>query len=160
MDICQLSNSFTVRKLDTNDVDEIYELMRKNTLYYRYHPPFVTKQSIVDDMKALPPQKNYDDKYFVGFFDDTQIVAVMDLVLDYPSEHTAFIGFFMVDKTQQGKGIGTKIIKAISKYLKTNEFRFIRLGVDRGNPQSNSFWTKNNFRKIAENDYIIMELTL
>lgn len=160
MDICQLSNSFTVRKLDTNDVDEIYELMRKNTLYYRYHPPFVTKQSIVDDMKALPPQKNYDDKYFVGFFDDTQIVAVMDLVLDYPSEHTAFICFFMVDKTQQGKGIGTKIIKAISKYLKTNEFRFIRLGVDRGNPQSNSFWTKNNFRKIAENDYIIMELTL
>lgn len=160
MDICQLSNSFTVRKLDTSDVDEIYELMRKNTLYYRYHPPFVTKQSIVDDMKTLPPQKNYDDKYFVGFFDDTKIVAVMDLVLDYPSEHMAFIGFFTVDITRQGKGIGTKIIKDISKYLKTNEFRFIRLGVDRGNPQSNSFWTKNNFRKIAENDYIIMELTL
>ena len=35
--------------------------------FYQYHPPFVTKESVLKDMKALPSGKNYDDKFYVGF---------------------------------------------------------------------------------------------
>ena len=32
----------------------------------------------------------------------------------------------------------------------------IRPGVDKGNPQSSSFWDKNGFVTVGENQYIIM----
>jgi len=30
----------------------------ENNFFYKYHPPFVTKRSIVDDMNALPANKS------------------------------------------------------------------------------------------------------
>ena len=47
------------------DIPEILALCEKNTLYYRYCPPFVSEQSIRDDMNALPPGKTVSDKYYV-----------------------------------------------------------------------------------------------
>lgn len=58
---------YQVRTLDRNDVDIIYDMSRKNEIYYQYHPPFVTKESIIADMKALPPGKSCGDKYYIGF---------------------------------------------------------------------------------------------
>lgn len=160
MDLHLLSKSYTVRKLDEADVDAIFELMRKNEIFYKYHPPFVTKESILEDMKALPPQKSYEDKYYIGFFEDETLVANMDLILSYPTEQIAFIGFFMTDVQYQNKGIGSKIIGEVCACLKSLGYTKVRLGVDKGNPQSYAFWLKNQFSVIDENDYILMELQL
>ena len=160
MDPHLLSKSYTVRKLDEADVDAIFELMRKNEIFYKYHPPFVTKESILEDMKALPPQKSYEDKYYIGFFEDETLVANMDLILSYPTEQIAFIGFFMTDVQYQNKGIGSKIIGEVCACLKSLGYTKVRLGVDKGNPQSYAFWLKNQFSVIDENDYILMELQL
>ena len=92
MDIRLLSKSFFVRRLGLDDVDIIYDISCKNEIFYEYHPPFVTKQSITEDMEALPPNKSYDDKYYIGFFENNTLVANMDLILDYPTEKIAFIG--------------------------------------------------------------------
>ena len=59
MDIRLLSRKYAVRKLNINDVDIIYDMSCKNEIFYKYHPPFVTKESIIEDMEALPPHKNY-----------------------------------------------------------------------------------------------------
>lgn len=40
------------------------------------------------------------------------------------------------------------------------EYQKARIGVDKGNPQSNSFWEKNGFYIISEKEYIVMEMTL
>ena len=50
MDIRSLSKKYDVRALDINDVDTIYDMSCKNEIYYKYHPPFVTKESIVEDI--------------------------------------------------------------------------------------------------------------
>ncbi len=57
MDISLFSNEYTVRCMEKADAADIYLLCSKNGLYYQYCPPFVTEQSILDDMKALPPNK-------------------------------------------------------------------------------------------------------
>ena len=160
MNINALSKIWNIRRLDTNDAAIIYSLCCKNTLFYQYHPPFVTTESILDDMKALPPGKTYADKYYIGFFDDKNLLAIMDLILAYPTEEIAFIGFFMTDIDYQNKGIGSGIINDVSSYLKSFGYKKIRLGVDIGNPQSYSFWTNNKFNVIKKNEYILMEKDL
>ncbi len=66
----------------------------------------------------------------------------------------------MMDLEYQNKGLGSKIISECVKCLKALGFHKIRLGVDKGNPQSNAFWKKNGFVVTDEGKYIIMELTL
>lgn len=160
MEINFFSNSFIVRKLNKDDVDIIYDMSCKNDIFYQYHPPFVTKESILKDMQALPPGKSYEDKFYVGFFERESFVAIMDLILDYPVKETAFIGLFMTNTQYQKKGVGSNIISEIAACLKSSGFRKIRLGVDKGNPQSYAFWSKNNFKVIQEDTCILMELEL
>ena len=59
MDLKSISSScgYSVSKLGFSDVNIIYNVLKGNTLYYEYHPPFVTKESIIDDIKALSPAK-------------------------------------------------------------------------------------------------------
>ena len=63
----------------------------------------------------------------------------------------------MMDVNYQNKGIGSKVIGEILSYLKSENYENIRLGVDKGNPQSSSFGDKNGFVTVGENQYIIME---
>lgn len=156
MDISKLSAQYFVRRLTEDDVEMIYDLSSGNSIYYRYHPPFVTREGILEDMTALPPGKEYDDKFYIGFFDGAALVAVMDLILDYHEAGVAFIGFFMTDVKYQGKGIGSGIISDAAAYLKSLGYDEIRLGVDKGNPQSYAFWTKNKFSPVSEDEYILM----
>lgn len=166
MELRFISTEYTVRKLNDKDIDKVYELCKKNTIFYRYHPPFVTKESIIEDMYALPPNKSYDDKFYLGFFKNNILIALMDVIRDYPCANVIFIGLFMIDATFQGQGIGTKIIRESCSYWKNLKYRKVQLGVDKGNPHSNAFWQKNAFVIIGEkrstdtHEYLLMERTL
>ena len=127
MEISRLSQRYRVRRLTAADVDAIYELSRENPLFYQYCPPFVTKESILNDMAALPPR------------------TPRDRILGYPNAATAFIGLFMMAKSEQGQGAGSRIITDCAAFLREEHFHFIRLAYAKGNPQSRAFWKKNQF---------------
>ena len=152
MEIQKLSKKYMVRKLNDTDIDKIYEVMQGNPLYFQYCPPMATAQSITDDMNALPPRTTYDDKYYIGYFDGEKMIAVMDLILNFPNKETAFIGFFMMNTAYQGKGIGTEIFNECSRVLAEECYQYIRLGFAKGNPQSEAFWIKNGFVRTGVED--------
>ena len=56
----------------------------------------------------------------------------------------------MVNILYQGQGIGTEIIGSILSYVKEIGKAKVRLGIDKENPQSKSFWKKNGFNLIKE----------
>lgn len=143
----RLSKQYTVKLLIDTDVAAVYALCKENPLYYQYCPPFVTEDSIRADMKALPPRKTMEDKYYLGFYEGENLVAVMDLILGFPNEETAFVGFFMMNKEYQGKGLGTALMKDVYDGLKKFGFQFVRLCFAKGNPQSEHFWMKNGFAR-------------
>ena len=59
--------------------------------------------------------------------------AVLDLILGYPQEETALIGFFMVDAARQGTGLGSRLVSEAAACLRAAGLSRLRLGVDRGN---------------------------
>lgn len=150
MEIENLSKKYKVRKLSLNDIEEVYDLCSKNTMYYEYCPPFITMDGVKEDMEALPPGKTYDDKYYVGYYENKMLIAVMDLIAGYPDDSTIYIGLFMMKTLLQGKGIGTAIIQKLCDYCKAQGYERIKLAWVKGNPQSERFWKKNNFIPIGE----------
>ena len=145
LNIKLLSDRYRVEKLGPSDVKRVYELCCNNSLYYHYFPPFVSEQSIVEDMNALPPNKEPDDKYYMGYFEGDRLVAVMDLIMGYPDVDVAYIGFFMTDLSVQNKGIGSGIIEELCAALSCLGIKKVRLGWVRNNPQAEHFWHKNLF---------------
>ena len=152
MDVSQFSETYRVRRLTETDIPAIFALCRNNPLYYEYCPPFVTEDSIREDMAALPPRKTLADKYYVGYFEGETLVAVMDFISGFPKPEVAFIGFFMAEKAKQGAGLGTKIITELFAFLRKSGFQSVRLGWVKGNPQSEHFWKKNGFLETGAQD--------
>lgn len=150
MDIKKLAVGYEIRELNKNDLDLIFNLSVGNHMFYEYCPPYVTKESIQNDMNALPPGKRKEDKFYVGYFDQEQLVAIMDFIIKYPDEETVYIGLFMMEQKYQGKGIGSKIINEFSEYVNQLGFQHIQLAFAKGNSQSESFWLKNNFVKTGK----------
>lgn len=151
MEVQAFSARYRVRALGEGDVEEILALCAANPLFFRYHPPAATRQSIREDLRALPPGKALTDKYYLGFFAPEgaegagTLAAVLDLILGWPRADTAYLGLFMVAGPLQGRGVGSGIIAGCLARLAALGFSTVRLAVDEGNPQSLAFWQKNGF---------------
>lgn len=52
---------------------------------------------MLNDLKALPEGKSLEDKFYIGFFENDSLIAIMDFILSFPKEDTVFIGLFMMD---------------------------------------------------------------
>lgn len=150
MEIEKLSNKYFVRKLSSNDVDAVFDLCSQNILYYQYCPPFITRSGVIEDMEALPPGKSKRDKFFLGYYENESLIAIIDLIIGYPNLQTAYIGLFMTDISVQGKGVGTAIIDELCVCLAKTGFQRVELAWVKGNPQSERFWIKNEFIPLGE----------
>lgn len=141
--------TYKVKPITEDEVEEVEELCSQNKLYYQHCPPMATRESIISDLHNLPPKKTEEDKFYLGFYLNHKLVAVLDLILNYPKEGTAFVGFFMLDISVQGKGIGSEIFQEIERGLQEKGFKRIRLGYVKDNPQAKAFWYKNGFLELG-----------
>lgn len=150
LEVGSFSKRYSVRKLTEPDTERIFGLCSRNPLYYRHCPPFVTRESIREDMTVLPPHTEPRQKYYVGFEEGERLIAVLDLIEGYPKLDTAFIGFFMTEHDLQGRGIGSAIIGELLACLKEQGFASVRLAWVKDNPQAEHFWRKNGFVPFGE----------
>ena len=152
IDISKLSKSYSVRGLEESDVEMLVEICKQNTTFYEYTEAHPTEENILDDMKATPPGIDMSDKYYFGFFNGQELVAIMDLIDGYPKPEIAYIGFFMMNIQYQGRMVGSAIVGEVVGYLQSVGKTAVRLAIDKGNPQSTHFWEKNGFKVISEDD--------
>ncbi len=150
IDIARLSSQYEVRALGEADAEEILRLCRANTLFYQYCEAQPTREQVLNDLRVTPPGKDRSDKYYLGLYRDGTLMAVLDLIDGYPEPEIAFLGFFMMNAAFQGRGLGSKIITELAEALKAMGKTALRLGIDKGNPQSTHFWKKNGFAILRE----------
>ncbi len=160
MNVSGLSRGYQVRRLLPADVGEMLALCSGNPLYYEHCPPPVSATGLLHDLRALPPGKREDDKYYLGYFSEGRLIAILDLIVDYPVEKIAFIGFFMVEGDMQGRGVGSKLIAELVTYMGELGYERLRLAYSENNLQSERFWLKNGFfptgEKVAQSDFTVV----
>jgi len=146
----KLSKHYEVKELTTHDSDEIFLLCKENKEYYKHFFNDITKDGVIDDLFEIPIIINKDDKHVLGFYDNCQLIAILDLVDKYPNDNTLYIGLFMLDVDYQNKGIGTMIINDLVDYATNNNYKGIRLAWIIENDKAKNFWMKNGFYPLGE----------
>ena len=101
MDLSALSKRYSIRRMDDSDADSILELCKGNEQYYLYCQAKPSREQILNDLHITPPGIDSSDKYYIGFYQENTLVAVMDLIDGYPAPGIAFIGFFMMRKVMK-----------------------------------------------------------
>jgi RimJ/RimL family protein N-acetyltransferase len=150
MDIKKLSSCYAVRALWASDARSVLSLCEGNRQFYLYCGLQPTLQQVLHDMQILPDGVERSRKHYVGFFDQDDLVAVMDCVEGYPDPQSVYIGFFMMNARLQGRGIGSAIIAGVAGYLQSIGVKRLRLAIAKANPQATCFWFKNDFKVVKE----------
>ena len=63
-----------------SDAENILNLCCGNGQFYRYCEAKPTIEQVLNDLHITPPNISMSDKYYVGFYEDKALVAVMDLI--------------------------------------------------------------------------------
>ena len=123
-----ISAQYQVRRLTEEDLPELLALAKDNPTYYRYMGEEPTLEGLRGDLTKLPPRTTSEDKYFLGYFRDGRLWGALDLILHFPNQETAFVGWFILRKDIQGQGVGTALMGELMGLL-----------------ESEAFWVKNQF---------------
>lgn len=150
LDIQALATGHNVRRITEADISDVYRLCRTNKRYYRYLGRIPTKESLTEVICQIPGSAGTEDKFFVGFYDDERLIAVLDLITGYPQRDDAFIGWFMVDGEMQGQGIGSQIIADVRAAMKAQGYDYLSLGCVRENAEAIAFWEAQGFTPTGE----------
>lgn len=142
--------NYCVTPINNSNVNEVFDLCKHNNKYYSHLQETATLDGVKNIVNELPPNTTLDNKYFVGFYKDNKLVAILDLIDGYPNKNTAFIGLFMVDINLQGLGVGKGIISKLLKFLKSKKYSSCDLGVIETNIEAISFWEKLGFEKTGK----------
>ncbi len=145
MDVEKLSGRYAVRALDVAEAESVLRFCEQNEQFYRYCDMQPSLEQVRRDMTVAPEGVEPARKHYVGFLDGDQIVAVMDYIEGYPDPESGYIGFFMMNMSLQGRGIGSAIIAEATDYLRSVGVKRLRLAIASDNPQANHFWKKNGF---------------
>ena len=145
-DVEMLSSDYDVRRLTEADISQVYRLCRENRRYYRQLKTRPTLRGLTAVISEVPAGSAPECKHFVGFYDqEAQLVAILDLITGYPAPDAAFIGWFMVEASRQGQGIGGQIFADLRAAMQGQGYRRLSLGVVRENTEAVAFWEKQGF---------------
>ena len=150
LDIQALATEYDVRMIREEDIGDVYRLCKSNAKYYEYLGAIPTVESLTEVISKLPDHVNTDDKFFVGFYDHDRLIAVMDLITGYPENDDAFIGWFMVEGTLQGQGIGSRIFADVRAAMKGQGYDYLSLQCVKEHEESVAFWKAQGFAPTGE----------
>jgi ribosomal protein S18 acetylase RimI-like enzyme len=74
-----------------------------------------------------------------------EVVALLDLHLDYPEPGTAHVGLLLVREALQGRGLGREIVERLEAALAARGFAALRLSVVDEDAGARAFWERLGF---------------
>ena len=152
---------FTVLRLEASDAPRLQSLFAACPDYFHlvYGEP-AGLATAEEELGGLPPGKSLEDKFFLGLLQpDDALVGVIDLVRDYPTPGTWYLGLLLLHPALRGLGHGQAIHAGIRKWVHAQGGRAIRLGVLEHNVKALAFWERLGYREVARKPFDAGKLT-
>lgn len=101
-------------------------------------------------LTATPPGRGADAKYVFAVLRGSDVIGIVDLIRDFPTKNTAFIGLLAIVEPEQRRGFGAAAVHAIEEYARERlAAQRLRLAVVAANPVE-GFWKRMGFSFTGE----------
>lgn len=152
INVDSLSTEHQVRRITESDISDVYALCKSNQKYYEYMNAAPTIESLTQIISRVPEGAGTENKLFVGFYDNERLVSVLELIVGYPEDNDAFIGWFMVDGNLQNQGIGSQIFADVRASMTSQGYDYLSLYCEKENAEAIAFWRSQGFNIDKEDD--------
>jgi RimJ/RimL family protein N-acetyltransferase len=154
------------------EMDDLQRVFEEAPDFARRVTGLLPGQSEAQSMYSMLPEgKLYDDKFVYGIYFDRKMVGCIDVIRDFPTKETAWIGLFMISEKYQRRGVGIAAFNILRNYIeKWPNCERVGLAVVSTNDVALPFWRKVGFQETGkrtpykydriEAESIFMELEL
>ena len=112
--------------------------------------PAPTLAMVQEDAAARPAEVSKWDKHYGLLKVDDRPVGVLDRLNGYPEADIVYIGLLMLAKSEQGQGLGQRVIRGLRKQFKQQGFKRLRVAVVSANTGALTFWERLGFKPLGE----------
>ncbi|WP_027626366.1 GNAT family N-acetyltransferase [Clostridium lundense] len=146
-----LPKGYKIDHLSLQNNNMVKKLCRNCSDYYLLHGGVLPSEKDIEEIfTALPPNKNYEDKFVLGIYNFDELVGVVDIIKNFPTDGEWMLGLMLIDPTKRGNGLG-KIVHASLVAWAINECaKSFRIGVIDDNYKGIKFWSSLGYAKIKE----------
>ena len=142
----------SIRRLSESDLASLQQLRIDCTDFHvltKGEAP--SSNGAAELISGCPPGKRPEDKEHFGLFTgETQMVGVIDLLMDFPEPSTWYMGLMMLHPQWRGQGLGRDLLAWIEGYLSSKKVQHLCLGVLDVNPRGKKFWEGVGFKQVRE----------
>ena len=99
-----------------------------------------------DFIHERPKNKSAADKLPIGIFNSQgSLIAVLDVIKNYPHTGSWYIGLLMLPPLHRSKNLGSNIFQSFENTIRSLHGKEINLIVQEKNPKARKFWEKHGF---------------
>ena len=145
-----LENDYFIKLLGTEDEEIVQHLCERCIDYYEIvEGSLPEKDAGLEILNDLPPGWESKDKHVFGCFNEHNLlIAVIDIIADYPHKGEWIIGLLMIDPKERGKGLGRVLHEFIKDYVLMYKADKLRIGVVQENTNATGFWKSLGYDEI------------
>ena len=142
----------TLIVLRKDDLPLLQVLLEECSDYLTFQDEEPVKPSASYDLfDAKPDGVKENDKVLLGIFtEQKQLIGVFDIIKGYSGPRTLSLGLMLIAPSSRGKGMGNKAYKLLEKWVITQQFDKVRLGVLFGNEKGLRFWKSMGYIRTGE----------
>lgn len=139
---------FTFEKVTDANEQEAVSIYLNNQPYFSLTEDIASLQLLKQDMVDKPESVSKENKQFFLVRKDNQPVAILDYLIDYPEEKTAYIGLLLINDKRQGHG--KAVVHYLEERLLSEGITKLALAVLLNNQPADQFWRSLGFQPTIE----------
>ena len=148
MDLELHLSGYEIKRLSYEDTEALQALLGESSDYMELAFGRPTKPTdAVSLLRHVPKDKSLDDKRTIGIYDREKLIGILDIVKDYPTPETWFIGLLLFVPSVRNRSLGSKVFRALVAALKNTDARTINISVVNQNTAGRRFWEKLGFKE-------------
>lgn len=142
-----MSDYATATLAQGGDESRLQEFLERCSDYYLLHEDRPTpKDAARHELAAVPDGRSTSDLRLIGMTTASgDLVAVAQLLRDYPASGDWWIGMLLVAPSERGRGVGSLLFEHVMQLVRTEGARTLQLVVSSRNPRARQFWERLGF---------------
>lgn len=137
-----MSDYAIVLLAQADDESRLQNFLERCSDYYVLHEGRPTpKDAARHELSAVPDGRSAADVRVIGLTAaGGDLVAIAQLLRDYPAKDDWWIGMLLVAPSERCRGVGTLLFEHVMRIVRAEGARSVQLVVSSRNPRAKKFW--------------------